>query len=112
MLGNGDAVDVGVGKDAVGVGEDGRVLAVGIHPGEGAAVPFQRGGGGAQQVRGVGVKNFAVLYAGFRLLKLVEREEVGGKAQLFGGFLNLGFVGVCQKFLINADITAHKSNLL
>ena len=112
VFGDGDAVDVGVGEHAVGIGENGRILAVGVHTRKGAAVPLQSGGSGTQQLGGVGVQHLAVLHAGLGFLELVEGEEVGDEARFFGGFLDLGLVGVRQKFLINTNVTAHRLDLL
>ena len=110
MLGDGNAVDVGVGQQAVRVGEQAGVLAVEVHPGKGAAVPLQRSGSGAQKVSGMGVQNLAVLEAVLRLLKLVQVEEMGGEARPAGGLPDLVLVGFREEFLIDADIAIHKQS--
>ena len=98
----------GVGEQAVWICEDAVVLAVGVHTGGGAAKPLQRGGGGAQQLGGLGIEHFAVLQAGAGLLKLITGEEMGGEAGGLGGLLDLVPVGVRQEILVDTDVTAHK----
>ena len=107
VFGNGDAVAAGVGQKALGIGKDGGVLAVDVHPGEGAAVPPQGGGSGFQQLQIVGVEHLTVLQAGPGLLKLIQVEKVDGKACFFSGFFDLRLVRRRQKFQIYANITAH-----
>ena len=108
MLGDGDAVAVGVGEHAVGIGEDAVIFAVDIHTGGGGAVPFQCSGRGAQQVGGLGIEHLAVLQARLGLVKLAGREEVGNKARVLGGPGDLGLVGVGEEILENTDFAVHE----
>ena len=108
VLRNGHAVGVAVAQKAVWVGEKAFIPAIGVYPGGGGAVPFQCGGRGAEQVRGGGVENLAVLHAVAGGVKLVLCEEIRRHASRLCGGGDLRLVCRGQKALENADITAHK----
>ena len=109
VLGDGDAVGAGgVGEQAVRIGEDAVIFAVGVRTGKGAAVPLERGRRCPEKLGGVGEEHLAVLHAGAGLIELVQGEKVGREAGGLGRGTDGLLVGIRQEFQVNTNITGHR----